>query len=274
MWRYVAICGDMWRYVAMSCAVCPLRVYLPYARGLCRCILFWATRSDLLTIRRSSGVEMLSMLYLTPPSFASPPLHRSTSIVLSATDTAVIRNAWERGDSACSLRPLVEAASASSAGAVATLCSSTVGWEGLWTARIEHFEKVSSTGLRVRPHYDLTAKGSIVSHVHAAWGPFGVWLSAAGAMKPTAESKVTLVFDDFWVGSDAPAPRSSPPQESSSLVDKCIRVLGRAAFFESLSDFPVDYVEEGIVAFRFPPLNSCIVARRGADGDLPQRVDA
>ena len=46
-----------------------------------------------------------------------------------------------------------------------------------------------------------------------------------------------------------------------------------AAFFEGLADFPVDFadVQSGLVAFRFTPLNSVIVAERAPAGALPQR---
>ena len=79
------------------------------------------------------------------------------------------------------------------------ISSSTAGWKGLWVARIEHFEKVRFTGLRVRPHYDLAADGSIISHVHIALGPISGWASAAGYMEPSADGAalVTLFFDDF-----------------------------------------------------------------------------
>ena len=207
-----------------------------------------------------------------------------------------VRSAWDRGEGASSLRPLVEEAAEQPGmrAAVASLCASRQAWEGLWEARIEHFEKVRATGLRVRPHYALSADGSIVSHVHIALGPLRGWLSASGAMEPSSDGtrSVSLTFDDFWVGADAPSPRAAPPEDGDkvSVVDRATRSLGRALFFEGLAGFPVDYVDglangasndqpidssvsAGLVAFRFPPLNSCIVAARRPDGAQPQRVD-
>lgn len=144
-------------------------------------------------------------------------------------------------------------------------------WRGLWVARIEHFEKVAGAGLRVRPHYGVGADGSIVSDVHVAVGPFAAWFSAAGALAPAAnadDAAVTLDFDDFWVGGDAAAPRPPPAEEDASFFDAAVRAVGRAAFLPALAAFPVDFadMEGGVVAFRFPPLDSCIVARRDAGG--------
>mmetsp|Transcript_19999 Transcript_19999/g.60946 ORF Transcript_19999/g.60946 Transcript_19999/m.60946 type:complete len:245 (+) Transcript_19999:39-773(+) len=201
-----------------------------------------------------------------PPAFASA---RTQAPLLA------IRSAWDSGEGACALRPLVEAAAASpdARAAAAAASGSTAGWAGLWVARIEHFEKVRFAGLRVRPHYDLTADGNIVSHVHVALGPVKGWLSASGRMAPASSSSVKLVFDDFWVGGDSPSPRAAPQEDSASLVDAATRAIGRASFFEGLADFPVDYadLEDGLVAFRFTPLNSCIVAERQPAGSTPQR---
>ena len=200
-----------------------------------------------------------------------------------APETSAVRSAWARGDGALSLRPLVEAAAAADGdvrAAAKALASSTAGWEGLWLARIEHFEKVAWTGLAVRPHYALSASGGIVSHVHVAVGPLRGWLSASGAMRPAATGVVVdLVFDDFWVGADAPRPRESPSEAEASVFDQFTRALGRAAFFEGLAGFPVDYADDGgpadnpLVAFRFTPLNSLIVAERRPDGEAPWRPD-
>jgi hypothetical protein len=193
-------------------------------------------------------------------------------------DGAALSAGWKRGSGASSLRPLVErlASSPRARAAAAAVASSTAGWSGLWVARIEHFEKVAITGLRVRPHYALDDDGRIVSHVHLTIGPISGWASAAGVMRPSANdaSSVTLVFDDFWVGADAPAPRETPPEAGASAFDALTRAIGRALFFEGLADFPIDYADmnRGIVSFRFTAFNSCIVAQRAPEGEAPQRV--
>ena len=196
-------------------------------------------------------------------------------ILSVALASPALRTAWERGDGASSLRPLVTAASSapSARAAAAAVCSSTAAWEGLWVARIEHFEKVQWSGLRVRPHYDLAADGGIVSHVHVAIGPVKGWLSASGFMSPATDgsAEVRLVFDDFWVGADSETPRNAPSPNEESTFDAFTRWLGRASFFEGLAAFPVDYYDDGLCAFRFTPLNSCIVAERAAAGEAPQR---
>lgn len=190
-------------------------------------------------------------------------------------DSTALRRQWDSGAGACTLRPLVEAAAPSVRSATLAVSSDTATWAGLWVARIEHFEKVAFTGLRVNPHYDLSADGGIVSHVHIALGPFGLWTSASGYMDPASSggTSVRLHFDDFWVGPDAASPRDAPPPDAGGF-DGFTRWLGRLAFFEGLADFPLDYADMAepgsIVAFRFPPLDSCIVAQRAPAGATPQ----
>jgi len=190
---------------------------------------------------------------------------------------SALRAAWERGDPATSLRPLVELAGTSDRARAEALAlsRSTKGWGGLWQARIQHFEKVAFTGLKVKPYYALTGDGGIISHVHVKLGPLGAaWVSAAGTMEPKADEEgvVSLHFDDFWVGSDAPTPRDSPSDAEASAFDKFTRALGRSFFFEGLAGFPVDYADmkNGIVAFRFTAFDSCIVTKRAPAGEVAQ----
>lgn len=157
---------------------------------------------------------------------------------LSVSPERQLRQGWDRGEGATALRPLVAAAAPGAAVAVA---GSTASWAGLWRARIQHFEKVEFAGLRVQPQYALSAAGDIVSDVHVRLGPLAGWLSAAGTMRPAGSASVTLVFDDFWVGADAENPRSAPAEEGASALDALTRAIGRAAFFEGLANFPVDY---------------------------------
>lgn len=130
------------------------------------------------------------------------------------------------------------------------------------------------------PNYRFSPDGTIESHVHIKIGPSQVaWVSASGHMTPApAEASAAstnlalpitnLAFDDFWVTSgDAPLPRASA--QAQTAVDEAIRKLGHLFFFKGLSDFPLDYasLESGFVAFRFPPLDSCIVAKRAPGSD-------
>lgn len=210
---------------------------------------------------------------LTPASIRAPTVR----CCVNADEDGSLLDAWERGESASFMRTLIERASRSQAvaAAVKQVSSSFSGWEGLWVARIEHFEKIKFTGLRVRPHYKLTGDGEIVSHVHIVLGPLSGWASASGRMQPVpGKGEVQLYFDDFWISADAPSPRSSPSESDASPFDIGTRALGRALFFEGLAGFPVDYFnfENALVGFRFTPLNSCIVARRAPDGQGLQRV--
>ena len=198
---------------------------------------------------------------------------RAPPLRMSAVPNMALRSAWDNGDDATALRPIVEACkSASPADAIAA-SSSSAEWAGLWLARIEHFEKVRFTGLRVRPHYEFTRTGEIISHVHIAFGPLRTWASASGTMLPSTDgtNNVVLNFDNFWMAGDVPQPRDTPTKDATP-ADMLIAALGRALFFEGLAAFPVDYVdmEGGLVAFRFAAFDSCIVAHREPAGATPQ----
>ena len=208
------------------------------------------------------------------------PASASSTLLMSAAGTdipSVLTSAWDQGEPATQLRPLVETASSSPTvrARAAAVSGSTAGWKGLWVARIEHFEKVKFTGLRVRPHYSLDDDGTIVSHVHIVVGPVSLWASAAGFMEPSTSgaAEVRLTFDDFWISGDTPLPRDAPSETEASAFDTFTRALGRSMFFEGLAAFPVDYadMDTGIVSFRFTAFNSCIVARRAPAGEAPQR---
>lgn len=210
------------------------------------------------------------------------PLWRGALLVAAVSGlgkpTRDLLSQWSRGAGATAMRPLVEAASGLDA---ALQCSkSTKNWEGLWEGRIEHFELIEWTGLRVRPHYAVDVEGGIISHVHIAsafgGGGGGGWASAAGYISPSGDGTVQLIFDDFWISGDVPSPRGAPSPREASPVDVVTRLLGRAAFFPGLAKFPIDYadLDEGLVAFRFTPFNSLIVSRRAPTGDSPLRVGA
>ena len=209
-----------------------------------------------------------------PAASAGSALYMSAA---GADIPSAIVSAWDKGDPATDLRSLVETASTSPTmrTRAAAISGSTTGWKGLWVARIEHFEKVKFTGLRVRPHYSLDDDGTIVSHVHIVAGPISLWASAAGFMQPSADgsAEVRLTFNDFWISGDAPRPRDAPSEFEASTFDTLTRALGRSMFFEGLAAFPVDYadLDTGIVSFRFTAFNSCIVARRTPEGEAPQR---
>jgi len=189
--------------------------------------------------------------------------------------TNALKAAWDRGSSAIEMRPIVEASKSSMRSAVVAASESVTGWRGLWVARIEHFEKVAFTGLRVRPHYEFVGDGSeIISHVHVAIGPLAGWTSAAGSMQASGDGSCLLKFTSFWVGSDAARPRPTPfGARDVSPADALTQWVGQLLFFESLASFPIDYFDaaEGLVAFRFTPLDSCIVAQRAPKGEQASR---
>lgn len=188
---------------------------------------------------------------------------------------ASIVSSWDEGLSAKDLRPLIEKTSpADEDGDLSKFVKSSKNWTGLWKARIEHFEKVSWTGLKVRPYYEI-ADEAIVSHVFVSLFGLSGWLSASGFMTPSTsvfDPVINLEFNTFFVSSgDNDLPRSEP--SPSSLMDKMITKIGQLAFIPSFALFPVDYanLKTGMVAFRFTPFDSLIVAKRLPEGSKPSK---
>lgn len=66
-----------------------------------------------------------------------------------STNAVALRAAWDRGETASALRPLVEACSTESAAAAIGTASSSVEWAGLWLARIECVQHLECSLLRL-----------------------------------------------------------------------------------------------------------------------------
>ncbi|CAM9592211.1 unnamed protein product [Heterosigma akashiwo] len=79
---------------------------------------------------------------------------------------------------------------------------------------------------------------------------------------------VKITFDNFWWDIQTSEPRSletflqdfrtSPP----SATDVLVQNIGKAGFLESFSIFPLQYLDETLCIFEFPPLGVKIVASK------------
>ena len=123
----------------------------------------------------------------------------------SRSDT--LRAAWDAGDSACALRPRVEALAANdpfcTRVAATAAASRRDRWAGLWVGRIEHFERVPSwMGLRVRAHFEIAADGGITSHLYCSLKCLKLcgWASASGELIPASSSREAprMQSSDAW----------------------------------------------------------------------------
>ena len=134
-------------------------------------------------------------------------------------------------------------------------------------------------GAVARPlRYTLSANGALIrSDVRYAAPLLGSgWLSAEGRLVQRADGDgVDVLFDAFWwrPGGDArvpPVTGASPVAEGSVVapLDALVNAIGRAAFFPSLSRFPVNFLQvddrAGLTIFTFPPLRTTIAAARVA----------
>lgn len=106
--------------------------------------------------------------------------------------------------------------------------------------------------------YDLSGD-TIVSNVgYESFFGKG-WLNAAGTFSSVDDTVTRIDFDDFsWnVGKDQPS-----LADNESVLPALIRGIGRAGFLPSISQFPVEYLDNDLCIFKFPPLGVRIVTQK------------
>lgn len=153
--------------------------------------------------------------------------------------------------------------------------------EGTWEVfYAPHIVKMSSALFQTKfePIRYIFRGDKIISNVKFSSPVFGSgWLSASGTFQTLGANKVQISFNDFWVDMGADALREVYCERPSAvtgniftwtkaftdaaMIDRVIGTMGRAAFFPSLSTFPVLYVDQDIVVFKFDPLSTNIAAR-------------
>eukprot|EP00639_Heterosigma_akashiwo_P037454 CAMPEP_0194710276 /NCGR_PEP_ID=MMETSP0296-20130528/2883_1 /TAXON_ID=39354 /ORGANISM="Heterosigma akashiwo, Strain CCMP2393" /LENGTH=315 /DNA_ID=CAMNT_0039607895 /DNA_START=104 /DNA_END=1051 /DNA_ORIENTATION=+ len=117
--------------------------------------------------------------------------------------------------------------------------------------------------------YHLLPGNSIESYVRYSNPLIGAgWLNAAGSIDVRDDMSVKITFDNFWWDIQTSEPRSletflqdfrtSPP----SATDVLVQNIGKAGFLESFSIFPLQYLDETLCIFEFPPLGVKIVASK------------
>lgn len=143
-------------------------------------------------------------------------------------------------------------------------------WRVIYAPHITTLSKILLGGGRFDPIlYDMRSNGKIVSHVRYEIPIIGEsgWLSVSGTYGSEDEDKVCRVdFDEAWIkrnsddDDDSPYPdiNAVPP----SLFKKIIQNLGRAGFIDSVSIFPVSYLDNDTIVFDFQLLGTRICARK------------
>jgi len=167
--------------------------------------------------------------------------------------------------------PDLYAAGADTAAAVAALASPAEvlqldlrAYDGVWeVAYAPHIRSLSEPlGVRVRPLRYTLHDGRLRSDVRYSSPVFGSgWLCAEGPLEQQSAGTVDVLFSSFWW---RPGDEDVPPERGATLLDSAVDAVGRAAFFPSLSRFPVVYADGELAVFRFPPLRATIAALRVA----------
>lgn len=130
---------------------------------------------------------------------------------------------------------------------------------GVW--RVVHAPHIDKLGrvlaTKFEPiFYDL-GHGAIESHVRYE-GLFGHgWLSTRGTY--TYDDVASVHWDDAWFDPQSNTFSAEPDDGAFRFI---VRRLAKIAFIPAFAHFPVDYLDDDLVIFRFPLLDSRIVASR------------
>ncbi|CAK9236610.1 unnamed protein product [Sphagnum troendelagicum] len=132
-------------------------------------------------------------------------------------------------------------------------------WDVFYAPHISRISK--SVGVNINPLRYILSPSGFVSNVQYM-SPFGDgWLSAAGDFVVRDNQTVEVLFDSFWwdIGRDSLQP---DPKGQGSVLRTMVNVMGKGAFIQSLSAYPVHFADEDIVVFEFTPLKTKIAARK------------
>lgn len=119
--------------------------------------------------------------------------------------------------------------------------------------------------------YILEPTGEMISHAKYNLPFIGSgWLSVSGTYGSEDDDKVCRVdFDKAWIkmikdddGGDDSEPYSDLDSVPSSLAKEIINALGRFFFIDSVSIFPVSYLDKDTIVFDFELLGTRICARK------------
>ena len=176
--------------------------------------------------------------------------------------------------------PVATSFSGSAADVDAALAAAAAGppsareWQrvatGTWTvAHAPHIDTLSKLfGVTFSPiEYLFLPDRGLRSHVRYHGWPGDGWLSTAGSWTEAGDD-VRVTWDHAWFEPGAVAPSSERP---AGAVADAVDALGKVAFVEAVSVFPVDYVDDEACVFRFPALGTRIGAVRSSSSSSAVR---
>lgn len=117
-------------------------------------------------------------------------------------------------------------------------------------------------------HYILKPNGVMTSHARFEFPFVGSgWLSVSGTYGSEDEDRVCRVdFDEAWIKIGNEDPDDSPYESLESVAPSfwkdCIQALGKFFFIDSVSVFPVSYLDNDTIVFDFELLGTRICARK------------
>lgn len=147
-------------------------------------------------------------------------------------------------------------------------------WRIIYAPHISTMAKLGGGGSFDPVYYILRPDGTMTSHAKYRFPFIGQgWLSVSGTYSSQDENMVCRVdFDKAWVkmiqndsDNDNSGPFDTLEDVPDTFTKTCINQLGKFAFLESVSIFPVSYLDNDMIVFDFELLGTRICARKVKD---------
>lgn len=225
----------------------------------------------------SAATATSSLLLPQSPAYAAPGAARAPPPVSSSVDSAARVQALVAAGASRQSAELGDAVSALVADSTPPAAVNFGPTSGTWhVVHAPHIDTLSSLLLtRFDPIEYRLDGGEIASYVrYRSKLPFvgDGWLCTSGTISDAASaaSTVRLTWDQIWwvPGGDEAA---TPPPPSGGALRPLVQALGRAAFIEAFSVFPVLHVGDELAVFQFAGWTVC-AARQPPDASRPQRL--
>jgi hypothetical protein len=132
-------------------------------------------------------------------------------------------------------------------------------WNVVYAPHIRTLEKVLSTNFDVS--YSLDGKGNMESNVKFENKIIRGWLNAQGRYYSKGNDEVSIKWNNLWanIGSEGP---SNAEETKEHFLPSLVQSLGKFAFIEPISRFPVSFLSNELCIFEFPAFGSKIVTAK------------
>lgn len=136
-------------------------------------------------------------------------------------------------------------------------------WNVVWAPHINTLQMLTFTSFDVSYSFSSTVENALVSNVVYSSPIFGSGhLNTEGSIRLNKDNtECYIVWDKIWWDFEQNGPTTSSDTSKHVLPD-LIQKVGKAAFVEGVSRFPIQYVDDDTCVFLFTALGTRICARK------------